>query len=88
MDRHNCTDTMSGAALSSALSLSWHGWLNDGRKLMLRELKRAMVIVKAWRHRRCVRRDLQRLDERLLRDIGLTPAQARREIEKPLWRSK
>lgn len=32
------------------------------------------------------RRQLARLDARLLRDIGVTPCEAEREINKPIWR--
>lgn len=32
------------------------------------------------------RRALGALDDRLLRDVGLTPAEARRECAKPFWR--
>ncbi len=32
------------------------------------------------------RRALARLDPRLLRDIGISPEQARQEIDKPFWR--
>lgn len=32
------------------------------------------------------RRALARLDARLLRDIGVSPEQARRETTKPFWR--
>ncbi|MGM8850525.1 DUF1127 domain-containing protein [Salinicola halophyticus] len=35
-----------------------------------------------WR----TRQQLARLDERQLKDIGLTPAQARRESHRPFWR--
>ena len=37
------------------------------------------------RHRQ--RRALGQLDERLLRDIGITPKQARQEADKPFWRA-
>jgi len=91
MDRHNCTDTISGAALSSALSLSWHGWLNDGKKLIAREFNRVPAVIAAtvrvWRRRDCARSSLRSMDEHLLRDIGFTPDQARREAQKPFWRA-
>ena len=38
------------------------------------------------RERRRQRAALARLDARLLRDIGLSPSQARREAAKPIWR--
>ncbi|NJO32956.1 MAG: DUF1127 domain-containing protein [Rhodospirillales bacterium] len=40
-----------------------------------------------WLARWGERRDLAELDDRLLRDIGLTPADARLECAKPWWRS-
>jgi len=86
MDRHNCTDTIPGAALSSALSLSWQGWLNDGKKLIVREIERVTITVRVWRQRRRARHALTRLDDRLLRDIGFTREHMKREIQKPFWR--
>lgn len=85
MDRHNCTDTISGAALSSALPLSWHGWLEDGKRLLVAEVKRAMMQIKRWDQRARSRRQLAQMDERLLRDIGLTQRQARHEAAKAFW---
>ncbi|HEY9079014.1 DUF1127 domain-containing protein [Magnetovibrio sp.] len=90
MDRHNCTDTISGAALSSALSLSWHGWLNDGKRLIVREFNRVpaaiVTTVRMWRRRNCARNSIRTMDEHMLRDIGLSPEQARLETQKPFWR--
>lgn len=40
----------------------------------------------AWQRRLCERDALAALDDRLLADIGLTRAQARREAGKPFWR--
>jgi len=39
-----------------------------------------------WRRRRNGRLELARLDERMLRDIGLTRADAEYEMNKPFWR--
>ena len=39
-----------------------------------------------WRRRRNGRLELARLDERMLRDIGLTRVDADYEINKPFWR--
>lgn len=39
-----------------------------------------------WRLRVRTRRDTLKLDERTIRDLGLTPGQMRFEAEKPFWR--
>jgi uncharacterized protein YjiS (DUF1127 family) len=40
-----------------------------------------------WRRRSRERASLARFDVRALRDIGLTPAEAAHEINKPFWRA-
>ena len=40
-----------------------------------------------WQRRIEQRRQLAELPERLLRDMGLTPVQARIEADKPFWRA-
>jgi uncharacterized protein YjiS (DUF1127 family) len=42
--------------------------------------------LREWRRRKNSRLELARLDERMLRDIGLTCAEADHEINKPFWR--
>ncbi len=39
-----------------------------------------------WNTRRTSRNQLKSMDKRLLRDIGITPADALTEIRKPFWR--
>jgi uncharacterized protein YjiS (DUF1127 family) len=39
-----------------------------------------------WLRRARLRRDLERMDDRLLRDLGFDPALARAEAERPFWR--
>ncbi|MDH4246842.1 MAG: DUF1127 domain-containing protein [Deltaproteobacteria bacterium] len=48
-------------------------------------LCRIPVTLKKWRERSSQRADLHRLDRHLLRDIGLTPGQARMESAKWFW---
>jgi uncharacterized protein YjiS (DUF1127 family) len=43
------------------------------------------ALVARWLHRGRSRRALASLDDHLLRDIGLTATEARRESEKPFW---
>lgn len=51
---------------------------------VLRRFGKGLV---AWQERARMRRGLAAMDDRLLRDIGLTRAQAHREYDKPFWRS-
>ena len=44
-------------------------------------------VVRMWFERSRQRRALADLDDRLLRDIGVTSAQASREAAKPFWRA-
>jgi len=41
--------------------------------------------LREWRRRRRSRASLSRLDDRMLRDIGVTYAEAEREANKPFW---
>lgn len=43
--------------------------------------------VRTWQQRYELRRHLAELDDHLLRDIGLTRAQAAAEAAKPFWRA-
>jgi uncharacterized protein YjiS (DUF1127 family) len=61
------------------------------RRRALRDRLRDAVIriharLSEWRQFRRSRAELAKLDERMLRDIGLTRADVWREINKPFWR--
>jgi len=43
-------------------------------------------LIRLWRQRARDRALLARFDGRMLRDIGLTPADVMREINRPFWR--
>jgi uncharacterized protein YjiS (DUF1127 family) len=49
-------------------------------------LEHTVDAISTWRERARMRRHLLMLDDRLLRDIGITRLQARGEAEKPFWR--
>ena len=87
MVRDNCIDTLSGAPLSSTviMSLTWRGWLANGKGLFAREVMRAATQVNSWTRRARQRRELAALDARLLNDIGITPDQVQDEVRKPFW---
>lgn len=45
------------------------------------------LVILAWEDRRQSRRGLAKLDDHLLRDIGLSQRDAESEMSKPFWRS-
>lgn len=49
-------------------------------------LDRAIARLRLWQSRARSRQELAKLSPRDLRDIGLTPAQAGFEVDKPFWR--
>ncbi|HLH50858.1 MAG TPA: DUF1127 domain-containing protein [Roseiarcus sp.] len=53
----------------------------------LRQARNWLGLIEVWRRRAQERRALCAMDLRELRDIGLTPIDARREAEKPFWRA-
>jgi uncharacterized protein YjiS (DUF1127 family) len=52
-----------------------------------RRLAIILETVANWQERAAQRHRLAGLDERMLRDVGLTGADIRHELEKPFWRS-
>jgi uncharacterized protein YjiS (DUF1127 family) len=63
-----------------AWGLSWH------RGKLTRHGGAAVRMIWFWIERSRQRRALAELDDRLLRDIGLTRDEARRECANPFWR--
>lgn len=49
-------------------------------------VKGLLATIVAWQRRYELRRHLLEMDDRLLDDIGLSRAMARREAAKPFWR--
>ena len=47
----------------------------------------ALKVMLVWRERARQRRALTSLDDHLLRDVGLSRAEAVREARKPFWRA-
>jgi len=57
------------------------------RSSLQRTIDRAGALIREWRRRHRSRLELARFDARMLRDIGITPVDAWREINKPFWRA-
>jgi uncharacterized protein YjiS (DUF1127 family) len=85
MTHTDCTHTISpGRPASRSSDLSPLAWL--WLRWLARCLARAIEAVAIWLDRSRQRRRLGELDDRMLRDIGLTRADAWVEAEKPFWR--
>ena len=54
--------------------------------VLRRGARRCIQLLRLWRRRRRDRRELTRLDDRTLKDIGLTRGDAEFLINKPFWR--
>jgi len=60
--------------------------LTSEREIRRAALRAIATRIGRWWSRARERRALAQLDERQLRDVGLTLADARRECAKPFWR--
>jgi uncharacterized protein YjiS (DUF1127 family) len=56
------------------------------RRSLREVLTSVLAMLRKWRRRSRQRAELARLDERMLRDIGVTPGDVWHEISKPFWR--
>jgi uncharacterized protein YjiS (DUF1127 family) len=61
-------------------------WIARAGKALYAGLEHAVDTILTWRERAAMRRHLLALDDRLLKDIGITRTQAVGEAEKPFWR--
>lgn len=61
-------------------------WLPRAWRALEAALQDVADAIWTWRERAKMRHQLLMLDDRLLRDIGITRLQARSEAEKPFWR--
>lgn len=63
------------------------GFLHDGGTISSSDFcRRLFDRLAVWFERSRQRRALAKLDDRMLRDIGVSRADANREAEKPFWR--
>jgi uncharacterized protein YjiS (DUF1127 family) len=69
-----------GAAINQTLHTA------PRRAGLLGFIERAVARLQLWRDRAYSRRELAAFDRRMLRDIGVSPYDAGREISKPFWR--
>jgi uncharacterized protein YjiS (DUF1127 family) len=69
------------AALALVLALAWFAMRRSGHAV-----GRALELGQTWLERSRQRRQLAELGDYMLRDIGITRAEAWFEADKPFWR--
>jgi uncharacterized protein YjiS (DUF1127 family) len=75
------------AALTSPVQgMLGRPFYGDLPPLALRPRGRALAVLLRWRERARQRRQLREMNDHLLRDIGITRAEAQAEAERPFWR--
>ncbi|HYG86397.1 MAG TPA: DUF1127 domain-containing protein [Azospirillum sp.] len=55
--------------------------------IVAHRLNHILETVAQWHQRAASRRELARLDDRMLHDIGITNADVEEEISKPFWKA-
>ena len=61
--------------------------LREGLLAISDAIRSMPTLLATWQHRARQRSHLARLDQRLLRDIGLSHKQVQDEVAKPFWRA-
>ncbi|WP_035692598.1 DUF1127 domain-containing protein [Azospirillum halopraeferens] len=64
---------------------SAHGGRGSLTAAMANGLDHVLDTLALWRHRVTTRRELSRLDERMMRDIGVSPLDVEVETAKHFW---
>lgn len=79
-----CHETIRALPAPSAQATTWKSATGRAFRRLITD---AEHLVAVWRMRQVQRRDLRRLPDHLLRDIGFNANEARRESDKPFWRA-
>lgn len=81
----NCTDTISRPGVASRRV--WLATATVVGDAVRHHMEWLLDTLRVWRRRARERRYLAGMDERLLKDIGVTPLDARREAERRFWQA-
>lgn len=86
MTNNNCIDTIENSNSFHTPTLSWGKWLGDGKRLVAKEAHEIFAILLTWQRRKAMRYLMAEMDERILKDIGISRADAQKEASKPFWK--
>ena len=75
-----------GSAVLLYFFVALRGGVRPCLEANARPIDRVLAMLREWRRRARERRELARLDDYILHDIGLSRSQAQFESGKPFWR--
>jgi len=87
MKNQYCIDTIGRQDFHLPDTLTWRQWFKAGVTMARREAEFALSTLKVWRNRMRQRRELSGLDNRALKDIGISRFDAALEAAKPFWKA-
>jgi len=76
------SESSSGRGISGGAGTQW---VRSGSSRPIRAISVLMSKLALWYRKRCSRRALAELDDHLLRDVGITQHEARRELRKSIY---
>ena len=82
----NYNDTIGGKRLASGPDLTWRRWLGAGWRLFKSDAGELFALLTVWQKRAAMRHHIRTLDNRMLKDIGVSRAGITAEAQKPFWR--
>jgi uncharacterized protein YjiS (DUF1127 family) len=86
LNYRDCNDTMHGHSTVSTADSSWRQWLRKGLALLVADTRSLFGLLVIWQKRSRQRFELATLDERTLKDLGISRAERDWEVAKPFWR--
>ena len=87
MSYADCTHTIDLAEPGEHRGSTWQSWLGTGFRMLVRDTRALFDLFTTWQERAAMRHHLRTLDDRILRDIGLSRADMEREAAKHFWRA-
>jgi len=87
MELQYCNDAIQRQQAAPGDATTWRRWLRQGWSLLVADCVALHELLATWQRRASMRRHLGTLDERMLKDIGLTRADVWVESRKPFWRA-
>lgn len=87
LKNHNCTDTIAGPLPVGMADLTGRRWFDQGLAVLAAGARRLFGVLLTWQKRSRGRFELASLDERTLKDLGISRAERDWEVAKPFWRA-